>query len=82
MIIMKIPKKINPIARAMLSLRRSPQVIPNKKKNRYPDVEDYDGVYIDMFTGEVKELDNGEDDDPHDEMYPATPTPSPKKKER
>ena len=76
---MKIPKKINPIARVMLSLRRSPQVIPNKKKNRYPDVEDYDGVYIDMFTGEVKELDNGEDDDPHDEMYPATP---PKKKEK
>ena len=73
MIIMKIPKKINPIARVMLSLRRSPQVIPNKKKNRYPDVEDYDGVYIDMFTGEVKELDNGEDDDPHDEMYPAAP---------
>ena len=80
MIIMKIPKKINPIARAMLSLRRSPQVIPNKKKDRYPDVEDYDGVYIDMFTGEVKELDNGEDDDPHDEMYPVTPPP--KKKEK
>jgi len=76
---MKIPR-INPIAKAMLSLRRSPQVIPNKKKNKYPDVEDYDGVYIDMFTGEVKELDNGEDDDPHDEMYPATPPP--KKKEK
>ena len=77
---MKIPKKINPIARAMLSLRRSPQVIPNKKKNGYPDVEDYDGVYIDMFTGEVKHLDDdGKDDDPHDEMYPVTPPPPPKK---
>ena len=75
---MKIPKKINPIARAMLSLRRSPQVIPNKKKNRYPDVEDYDGVYIDMFTGEVKHLDDGDYDDPHDEMYPAKPTPKKK----
>ena len=60
----------------MLSLRRSPQVIPNKKKDRYPDVEDYDGVYIDMFTGEVKHLDEGDDDDdPHDVMLP----PSPKK---
>jgi len=68
-------KRINPIARAMLSLRRSPQVIPNKKKDRYPDVEDYDGVYIDMFTGEVKHLDEGDDDDPHDVMLP----PSPKK---
>ena len=71
---MKI-KRINPIARAMLSLRRSPQVVPNKKKDRYPDVEDYDGVYIDMFTGEVKHLDEGDDDDPHDVMLP----PSPKK---
>ena len=53
-------------------------MIPNKKKDRYPDVEDYDGVYIDMFTGEVKHLDD-DDDDPHDEMYPATP---PKKKEK
>ena len=76
---MKIIKPINPIARAMLKLRRSPQVIPNKKKNRYPDIEDYDGVYIDMFTGEVKELDDAEDDDPHDEMYPTTP---PNKKEK
>ena len=59
----------------MLSLRRSPQVVPNKKKDRYPDVEDYDGVYIDMFTGEVKHLDEGDDDDPHDVMLP----PSPKK---
>ena len=66
---MKI-KPINPIARAMLKLRRRPQVIPNKKKNRYPDIEDYDGVYIDMFTGEVKELDDAEDDDPHDEWIP------------
>jgi hypothetical protein len=55
-------------------------VIPNKKKNRYPNVDDYDGVYIDMSTGEVKYLDEqGEDDDPHDEMYPAIP---PKKKEK
>ena len=54
-------------------------MIPNKKKDRYPDVEDYDGVYIDMFTGEVKHLDDGDDDNPHDEMYPATP---PKKKEK
>jgi hypothetical protein len=64
----------------MLRLRKSPQVIPNKKKNRYPNVDDYDGVYIDMSTGEVKYLDEqGEDDDPHDEMYPAIP---PKKKEK
>ena len=64
----------------MLRLRKSPQVIPNKKKDWYPDVEDYDGVYIDMFTGEVKHLEaDEEDDDPHDEMYPATP---PKKKEK
>ena len=55
-------------------------MIPNKKKDRYPDVEDYDGVYIDMFTGEVKHLDDdGKDDDPHDEMYPVTPPPPPKK---
>ena len=67
---MKIIKPINPIARAMLRSRQSPQVIPNKKKNRYPDIEDYDGVYIDMFTGEVKELDDAEDDDPHDEWIP------------
>ena len=73
-------KPINPIARAMLRSRRSPQIIPNKKKNNYHDVEDYDGVYIDMFTGEVKELkEDGEDDDPHDEMYPTTP---PNKKEK
>ena len=75
---MKIPKKINPIARAMLRLRKSPQVIPNKKKNRYPDVDDYDGVYIDMSTGQVKYLDeDAEDDDPHDEWTP--PVPKPKK---
>ena len=67
---MKIIKPINPIARAMLRSRQSPQVIPNKKKNRYPDIDDYDGVYIDMFTGEVKELDDAEDDDPHDEWIP------------
>ena len=67
-------KRVNPIARAMLSLRRSPQVIPNKKKDWYPDVEDYDGVYIDMFTGEVRQLDDdGDDDDPHDVMLPPKP---------
>ena len=64
----------------MLRLRKRPQVIPNKKKDRYPDIDDYDGVYIDMSTGQVKYLDEGaEDDDPHDEMYPVAP---PKKKEK
>ena len=67
-------KKINPIAIAMLSLRRSPQVVPNKKKDCYPDIEDYDGVYIDMFTGEVRQLDDdGDEDDPHDVMFPPKP---------
>jgi len=66
-------KRVNPIAKAMLSLRRSPQVVPNKKKDWYPDVEDYDGVYIDMFTGEVRQLDDGDDDDPHDVMIPPQP---------
>lgn len=50
---MKI-KPINPIARAMLRLRKPKQVIPNKKKNYVPDIDDYDDVYIDMDTGEIK----------------------------
>ena len=51
---MRIFKRINPIARTMLRNRRSPQVIPNKKKNYVPDIDDYDDVYIDMDTGEIK----------------------------
>ena len=51
---MKIFKRINPIARTMLRNRRSPQVIPKKKKNYVPDIDDYDDVYIDMDTGEIK----------------------------
>ena len=35
-------KKINPVARAMLRNRRSPQVIKNKKKDYKPDIK-YDG---------------------------------------
>lgn len=65
----------------MLRLRKSPQVIPNKKKDWYPEIDDYDGVYIDMSTGEIKEIDDAEDDDPHDEMFPPAPTkPKPKSK--
>ena len=72
-------KRVNPIARAMLSLRRSPQVIPNKKKNYVPDIDDYDDVYIDMDTGEIMSDDEDIDpkDDPHDEMFPI-PKPNPK----
>ena len=55
---MKIFKRINPIARTMLRNRRSPQVIPNKKKNYVPDIDDYDDVYIDMDTGEIKTEDD------------------------
>ena len=51
---MKIFKRINPIARTMLRNRRSPQVIPNKKKNYVPDIDDFDDAYIDMDTGEIK----------------------------
>ena len=54
---MKI-KPINPIARAMLRLRKPKQVIPNKKKNYVPDIDDYDDVYIDMDTGEIKTEDD------------------------
>ena len=38
----------------MLRLRKSPQVIPNKKKNYVPDIDDFDDAYIDMDTGEIK----------------------------
>ena len=58
---MKIPKIINPIARTMLRNRRSPQVIPNKKKNYVPDIDDFDDVYIDMDTGEIKTEDDDND---------------------
>ena len=73
-------KRVNPVAKAMLSLRRSPQVIPNKKKGYVPDIDDYDDVYIDMRTGEVMSDDDDIDprDDPHDEMMP-TPKPKPPK---
>ena len=54
---MKI-KPINPIARAMLRLRKPKQIIPNKKKNYVPDIDDYDDVYIDMDTGEIKTEDD------------------------
>lgn len=71
-------KPINQIARMMLRKRQSPQVIPNKKKNYVPDIDDYDDVYIDMDTGEIRNSEDDVDpkDDPHDEMYP------PKKKEK
>ena len=36
-------KKVNPIARAMLRNRRSPQVIKNKKKDVRPKII-YDGL--------------------------------------
>ena len=55
---MKIFKRINPIARTMLRNRQSPQVIPNKKKNYVPDIDDYDDVYIDMDTGEIRTEDD------------------------
>ena len=51
-------KPINPIARAMLRLRKPKQIIPNKKKNYVPDIDDYDDVYIDMDTGEIKTEDD------------------------
>ena len=52
-------KRINPVAKAMLQNRQSPKVIPNKKKDYYPDIDDHDGVWIDTLTGEVRY----EDDD-------------------
>ena len=58
---MKIFKRVNPIARTMLRNRRSPQVIPNKKKNYVPDIDDYDDVYIDMDTGEIRTEDDADD---------------------
>tara|TARA_R100000995_G_C3456334_1_gene110775 strand:+ start:314 stop:454 length:141 start_codon:yes stop_codon:yes gene_type:complete len=45
----------------MLRNRRSPQVIPNKKKNYVPDIDDFDDVYIDMDTGEIKTEDDDND---------------------
>ena len=36
-------KKINPVARAMLRNRRSPQVIRNKKKDYKPEIK-YDDL--------------------------------------
>ena len=77
---MKIPKIINPIARTMLRNRRSPQVIPNKKKSYVPDIDDFDDAYIDMRTGEICSHDDDIDpkDDPHDEMLPV-PKPKPPK---
>jgi hypothetical protein len=74
---MRIPKRINPIARTMLRNRRSPQVIPNKKKNYVPDIDDYNDVYIDTRTGKIQTHDDDIDpkDDPHDEMFPTKPTP-------
>ena len=53
-------KRVNPIAIAMLSLRRSPQVMASKKKGYVPDIDDYDDVYIDMDTGEIKSDDREE----------------------
>jgi len=63
----------------MLQNRKPKQVIPNKKKNYVPDIDDYDDVYIDMRTGEIKSIDEDVDpkDDPHDEMMPF-PKPKPK----
>ena len=76
---MKI-KPINPIARMMLRNRRSPQIIPDKKKNYVPDIDDFDDVYINMTTGKIETDDDDIDprDDPHDEMMPTKPKP-PKK---
>ena len=73
-------KRVNPIAKAMLSLRRSPQVVPNKKKDYVPDIDDYDDVYLDMDTGEIMSDDEDIDpkDDPHDEMFPTKPKPTKK----
>ncbi len=77
---MRIPKRINPIARTMLRNRRSPQIIPNKKKNYVPNIDDFDDVYINMTTGKIETEDDDIDprDDPHDEMFPTKPKP-PKK---
>ena len=77
---MKI-KPINPIARAMFRLRKPKQVIPNKKKNYVPDIDDFDDAYIDMRTGEICSHDDDIDpkDDPHDDMMPH-PIPIPKPK--
>ena len=72
--------RVNPIAKAMLSLRRSPQVIPNKKKDYVPDIDDFDDVYIDMYTGQIMSEDEDihPKDDPHDEMFPKPKPPKEK----
>lgn len=44
-------KKINPIARVMLRLRKAKQVIPNKKKDLPPEYDE--DCYIDMETGKL-----------------------------
>ena len=63
----------------MLRLRKSPQVIPNKKKNYVPDIDDFEDVYMNMRTGQLMANDEDIDpkDDPHDEMLPF-PKPKPK----
>tara|TARA_R100000773_G_C4221076_1_gene119949 strand:- start:5821 stop:6030 length:210 start_codon:yes stop_codon:yes gene_type:complete len=53
-------KKINPVAKTMLQNRRSPQVIPNKKKDVKPDIEESLEAYQSYYNA----------DDPHDEMLP------------
>ena len=76
---MKIVKPINPIARAMLQNRKPKQVIPNKKKNYVPDIDDFEDVYMNMRTGQLMANDEDIDpkDAPHDEMLPF-PKPKPK----
>jgi hypothetical protein len=44
-------KKINPVARAMLRLRKPKQIIPNKKKDLPPEYDD--DCYINMDTGKL-----------------------------
>tara|TARA_R100000426_G_scaffold28439_1_gene23803 strand:- start:183 stop:383 length:201 start_codon:yes stop_codon:yes gene_type:complete len=60
-------KKINPVARDMLRNRKSPQVVPDKKKNVKPSIEESLEAYQSYYS----------DDDPHDEMLPPL---KPKKK--
>lgn len=54
---MKISTIVNPLATAILSLGKSPKIIPKNKKDWYPDIDDNDGIYIDIRTGEIKEID-------------------------
>lgn len=60
-------KKINPVARDMLRNRRSPQVVPDKKKNVKPSIEESLEAYQSYYNA----------DDPHDKMLPPL---KPKKK--